>query len=62
MQQIIFEFNTKHGTFRDALYLEENHTFTPEEVDAMKLERLNNWWAMIDQPDQLEILPMPDNG
>ena len=62
MQQIIFEFNTKHGVFRDALYLEDNHAFTPEEVDAMKLERLNNWWAMIDQPDQLEILPMPDNG
>jgi hypothetical protein len=62
MQQIIFEFNTKHGVFRDALYLEDDHTFTPEEVDAMKLERLNNWWAMIDQPDQLEILPMPDNG
>lgn len=60
--QIIFEFNTKHGVYRDALYLEDDHTFTPEEVDAMKMQRLTNWWAMVDQLDQLEILPMPDNG
>ena len=62
MQQIIFEFNTKHGVLRDDLYLEDDHTFTPEEVDAMKLERLNNWWAVVDPDNELVILPMPDNG
>jgi len=60
--QIIFNFNTKHGVFRDALYLEDDHTFTPEEVDAMKMQRLHNWWAVVDPASELVILPMPDNG
>jgi hypothetical protein len=59
MQQIIFEFTTKHGTFRDALWLDENHTYTSEELDAMKLERLNNWWAFVAPDQTLEILPTP---
>ena len=62
MQQIIFEFNTKHGVYRDALYLDDNHTFTSEEVDAMKLERLNNWWKYVGNDEELVILPMPNNG
>jgi hypothetical protein len=28
----------------------------------MKLERLNNWWAVVDPDNELVILPMPDNG
>lgn len=59
MQQIIFEFPTKHGTFRDALWLDDNHTHTPEELDAMKLQRLNDWWAYVAPGQALEILPTP---
>jgi hypothetical protein len=47
MQQIIFEYNTQYGTFRDAIYLPDDHTLTDQEIDAMKQERLNNWLNQI---------------
>jgi hypothetical protein len=30
-------------SFSDALYLPINHTYTDEEIEAMKQERFNNW-------------------
>lgn len=33
--------------FRDALYLEDDHTFTDAEIDAMKQERISNWILLI---------------
>ena len=50
MIKLIFEFETKYGVYRDALYLEENHTFTEQEVDAMKQQRVDNWIAVIENP------------
>lgn len=52
MQTIIFEFDTKYGVFRDALNLsdEEAASLTPEQIDAMKQSRLNNWIAIIENP------------
>lgn len=47
MQQIVFEYTTQYGTFRDALWLPDDHTFTDQEIDAMKQERLNNWLNQI---------------
>lgn len=47
MQQIRFTFETRFGSFSDALYLPEDHTFTDEQIDAMKQERLNNWLAAV---------------
>ena len=46
----IFEFETAYGTFRDALHLEDDHTFTADEVQAMKQERLDNWIAIVNSP------------
>jgi hypothetical protein len=48
--QIRFTFKTRHGPFSDALYLDEDHTFTEAEIEAMKQERLNNWLAIIESP------------
>lgn len=48
--QIVFEFETKYGPFSDALYLDEDHTFTEAEVEAMKQERLTNWITMLESP------------
>lgn len=48
--QIRFTFETQYGPFSDALYLDEDHTFTEAEVEAMKQERLTNWIAMIESP------------
>jgi hypothetical protein len=53
--QIIFTFKTQYGAFTDALYLDEDHTFTEAEIEAMKQERLRNWIAMIESPSTQEI-------
>ena len=47
MIKIDFEFQTQYGVYRDALYLEDNHSFTEQEIEAMKQERLSNWIAII---------------
>lgn len=47
MQQIRFTFETRFGSFSDALYLPEDHTFTEEQIEAMKQERLTNWLAVV---------------
>lgn len=56
MSSIIFEFTTKHGVYRDALHLPAVHTFTDQEIEFMKIERLNNWLAVIEAPP-----PPPSN-
>jgi hypothetical protein len=52
---IIFEFDTQYGRFCDALHLADGHTFTDEDIQAMKQERLRNWLAMIESPPTEEI-------
>lgn len=47
---IVFEFTTLHGRFCDALHLNDGHTFTEAEIEAMKQERLSNWLAIIESP------------
>ena len=47
MIQIIFEFETQYGVFRDALHLPEDHTFTAEQLAAMKQERVDNWLVAV---------------
>lgn len=48
--KIDFEFDTQYGVFRDALHLADDHTFTDEEIQAMKQERVNNWIAVVSAP------------
>lgn len=48
--KIEFEFPTKYGTFRDALYLPEGHTLTDEQISEMQRERLTNWLCIIENP------------
>jgi len=36
--------------FCDALILEDNHTFTNEEIESMKQARFDNWYAFIHTP------------
>ena len=47
MIKIDFEFKTDNGVFRDALHLPDDHTFLDEEIESMKLERVNNWLAIV---------------
>lgn len=54
MIKLDFEIETKHGIYRDALYLDDNHSFTEQEIEAMKQERVNNWIAVIESPPTQE--------
>lgn len=54
MIRIDFEQDTPYGVYRDALYLPDDHTYTPEEIAALKQERVDNWVALITAP------PPPD--
>ncbi len=48
--KIDFEFETQYGTFRDALYLEDDHEFTQQQIMEMQNERLINWIFAIENP------------
>lgn len=49
MQEIIFEYDTPYGTYRDALYFPDDQPLPPEaEIKAIELERVNNWVAFIE--------------
>jgi hypothetical protein len=56
--KIDFEFDTPHGLFRDALHLPDDHTFTDEEVQAMKQQRVDNWIAVVTAPPAEEVPPV----
>lgn len=47
MQQIIFSFETQYGNFCDALWLEDDHGLTDDQIEAMKQERLANWLSIV---------------
>ena len=46
--EIRFTYETKYGTFSDALILPDDHTFTESEITSMKEQRRDNWVAYID--------------
>ena len=49
MIKIDFEILDDNGLpFKDALHLPDDHTFTDDEIEAMKQERFNNWVAFIE--------------
>jgi len=48
--KIDFQFDTQYGRFCDALHLPDDHTYTEEEIEAMKQQRLTNWIAVIETP------------
>jgi len=48
--QIIFEFPSEIGVFRDALFLPDDHKFSEDELTAMKQVRIDNWLASSTSP------------
>ena len=48
--KIDFRIDTEHGIYSDALTLPDDHTFTDEEIEAMKQKRVDNWIAVINTP------------
>ena len=56
--KIDFEFETSYGKYSDALIFEEGQPIpSPEEIEVLKLERLNNWIVLITTP-----APPPDEN
>jgi hypothetical protein len=58
--KIDFEFDTKHGKYRDSLTLPDDHTFTDAEIQAMKEQRRDNWIDFIDNPPPAPPAPEPE--
>ena len=54
--KIDFEFDTPHGVFRDALHLPDDHTFTDDEIQAMKQQRVDNWIVVVTAPPVEEVV------
>lgn len=59
MIKIDFEFETQYGVYRDALVLPEDHTFTDEELEQMKISRRDNWLNIITNPAPVEEIVEP---
>lgn len=57
MIKIDFEFDTQYGVFRDALYLDDSHSFSDAQIEAMKNERFQNWLYIIENPIENEPIP-----
>ena len=52
MIKIDFVIEQNGERFADALHLEDNHTFTDEEIEAMKQARFDNWYTFINTPTE----------
>lgn len=48
--RIDFIYSDETFNYSDALYLPEDHTFTDEQIEAMKKERFDNWLTFIKNP------------
>lgn len=53
--QIAFEYTTKYGVYRDAIYLPPDHGLTDADINSMKHKRVQDWIAVIESSS--EILP-----
>ena len=47
---INFEITKDQYTLKDALVLPDDHTFTDEELEAMKQVRFDNWYKIVTTP------------
>jgi hypothetical protein len=52
MIKIDFVIEQNGERFADALHLEDTHTFTDEEIEAMKQTRFDNWYIFINTPTE----------
>lgn len=58
--KIDFEFTTPYGVFRDALHLADDHSYTDEQIAAIKQDRLDNWLFAIENPPEAEMIEADD--
>ena len=54
MVKIDFEVETKHGVYRDAILLPNDHSYSSDEIEKMKRGRVDNWIYVVENPPMLE--------
>ena len=42
------KIHENYGEFRDAINLDDNHSFTDDEIETMKQQRFDNWVNFIE--------------
>lgn len=54
MTSIPFQFDTKYGQFSDALVFNEQEltALSEADIEAMKQQRLTNWLAVVETPQE----------
>ena len=50
MVSIDFKITKDGHTFKDAIVLEDNHTLTEEQIEAIKQARFNAWYELVTNP------------
>ena len=61
MVKINFKIDNDVYSFSDALHLPVDHTYTDQEIEAMKQARFDNWVAVITAPSvEVPEEPNPD--
>ena len=62
--KIDFERGTNPYLYKDALYFTEEQfdALTPEEIEAMKDERYNNWYDMVTNPPPSTDIPVENTA
>jgi len=45
-----FSFDTEFGMYNDSIILSDDHTFTDQEIEDMKQQRLSNWLSIFNSP------------
>ena len=56
MISIDFSFESQYGLYSDALILEDNHTFTDQEIENMKQQRFNNYLSLFIEVPVVEVI------
>lgn len=52
MFKIDFERETRHGIYRDAITLPDDHLMTEAQINAIIQERVDGWVAYMDNPPE----------
>ncbi len=57
MIKIDFEMSSNDGRYiyRDALHLDDNHTYSDDEINQMKIDRFNNWLSIITDTTEIAV-------
>lgn len=54
-----FEFESKYGTFRDAIILPADHGMSDSDIEAIKQARFDEWINRIENPPVAPEEPQP---